>query len=406
MNGTPTNYRAVRSTDGKSLACSWSYSSYEGVGAVHHLYRPVTLPESSWVSVAIGVVTSHAIEGLDPTLEYESKVEAFDYAGSSNIVFSPPVKVEPTPVPTPIPPLPSVLGLSIALCGLIGWGPKQESVEELATHVRRDRIDCGGGLSAEQQSQLSAAVARGVIPLCIYNPGLKGMTPAAVAAGVKALIGQLVACGLPESEIAIECGNEQYFTAIKPAEYAGLYKAAREVTQPLGVPLLANYWGDYQRADGTWSQTSSGNGWAVDLCKALGFIPDRWSIHNYGPMTASGQPGSGTAAGWLSVPTAIAFLKQHSIFAPLWITESGEPTFQGTDGNHNVVSEAQQAIDIKTRMKNVVEWAANGDVEFFSPFEALDSAEGGYGFWKRTLEAKPAAAAFGEAIAAAGLSNS
>lgn len=296
----------------------------------------------------------------------------------------------------PPPPPPSTL--RVGLDGLAGWGPTQQHAEEAVAHVKRDRIDIGGtgGLP-----WLREVVKNGAAPLVLYNPGLKGRTVAQVKSDITQIAGVMKELHLD----TIDFGNETYYAASKPPELASQYRGAHEVLAGTGIKLLANLYGDYQRADGTWSQVEAGGGWQVDFAKALGYTPDGWTEHPYGPMTGSAFQGSSGhgPAGWATVPRVIANLKEHDIYAPIHVTEVGQPTWRGSDGN-TPVSQAEQAADVKQYVSDAVRLGL-AELDIFGAVDPSSSGEGGYGLWTHELAAKPAAGALGEAVTAAGVSG-
>jgi hypothetical protein len=90
----------------------------------------------------------------------------------------------------------------------------------------------------------------------------------------------------------------------------------------------------------------------------------------------------------------ISYMKADHVYAPLNITEVGQPTYEGDDGNA-AVSEAEQAQDVKQYIRQAAEWG----VASVYLYEAIDTPEGGYGLFKWPLKAKPSATAFTEALA-------
>jgi hypothetical protein len=90
----------------------------------------------------------------------------------------------------------------------------------------------------------------------------------------------------------------------------------------------------------------------------------------------------------------INYMKADHVYAPLNITEVGQPTYQGDDGN-TAVSEAEQAQDVRQYIRQASEWG----LASVYLYEAIDTPEGGYGLYKWPLKAKPSAAAFAETLA-------
>jgi hypothetical protein len=278
-------------------------------------------------------------------------------------------------------------GLKVGLIGgIYGWGAAAGETIRKATRVKYTRLSVG----SEGWGTAKEMVGDGITPLILYNPTLAGMSPAAVAEGVKAYVSHMHELGLTE----IELGNEVYFHGSTPWEYAAQYRAAHEALAGSGITLIADAWTDTQKANGQWSDWEYGGGWCVLFVQSLGYIPDAWSFHPYGPMKADGFGSGAYQPGWATVPRMIGYMKADHVYAPLNITEVGQPTYQGDDGNA-AVSEAEQAQDVKQYIRQASEWG----LASVYLYEGIDTPEGGYGLYKWPLKAKPSAAAFAEAIA-------
>jgi hypothetical protein len=281
---------------------------------------------------------------------------------------------------------PRTTALKVGLIGVGGWGTGPSETIRKATGVKYTRVNPieEGGWGPTRE-----LVSEGVTPLVLYDPDMKGMSPEAVAEGVKSFLPIMRELDLSE----LELGNEVYYHGSTAVEYAAQYRAAHEALAGTGVSLMADLWGDYYTGT-EWSQVEAGRGWFVDFCKALDGVPDAWAGHFYGSMTTDAPLGSGKPFGWASVPVMIADLKQAGDYAPLNITEVGQPTYQGTDGN-TAVTEAVQAADIKQYLTQAAEWG----VSSIYLYEAIDTGEGGYGLYKWPLQAKPSEAVFAETLA-------
>lgn len=271
--------------------------------------------------------------------------------------------------------------------GVVGWGAEASETIRDQTHVRFTRVAIG----SEGWNQPKELVDEGITPLIVYNPGLYGMTPAAVAEGVASYIPHMKELGLTE----IELGNEVYYHSSTPGEYAAQYAAAHEALAGTGIKLIADVWTDtYDSATEKWSQWESGGGWGVMFVQALGYVPDAWSFHAYGPMSAHGFGSGEYESGWGTVPRMIEYMKQDHIYAPFNITEVGQPVWEGADGN-TPVTEAEQASDIRQYVEQSSEWGVNS----IYIYEGIDTPEGGYGLYKWPLAARPSAAVFAEMVA-------
>lgn len=270
--------------------------------------------------------------------------------------------------------------------GVYGWGASASETIRKTTGVKYTKL----GVGSEGWGTVKEMVGDGITPLLLYNPTLAGMSPAAVAEGVKAYVSHMHELGLTE----IELGNEVYFHGSTPWEYAAQYRAAHEALAGSGITLIADAWTDTPKPNGQWSQWEYGGGWCVLFVQTLGYVPDAWSFHPYGPMKADGFGSGAYQTGWATVPRMISYMKADHIYAPLNITEVGQPTYRGDDGNA-AVSEAEQAQDVKQYIRQVAEWG----LASLYLYEAIDTPEGGYGLYKWPLKAKPSAAAFAEALA-------
>jgi hypothetical protein len=278
-------------------------------------------------------------------------------------------------------------GLKVGLVGgVYGWGSAASETIRKATGVRYTKLTIG----PEGWGTVEEMVHDGVTPLILYNPDMAPMSPAAVAEGVKSYVSHMHQLGLTE----IELGNEVYYHGSTAWEYAAQYKAAHEALAGTGITLIADAWTDTPKPNGEWSQWEAGGGWCVLFVQALGHVPDEWSFHPYGPMDANGFGAAGIyQAGWATVPRMISYMKADHVYAPLDITEVGQPTYEGTDGN-TPVTEAEQAHDYKQYIHQAAEWGLTG----IYLYEGIDTGEGGYGLYKWPLQAKPSAAAFAEAL--------
>jgi len=301
----------------------------------------------------------------------------------------------PAPQPPPVteetvpPPVESAAqSLKVGLIGgVVGWGAQAAETIRQQTGVRFTRVAIG----PEGWAQPSELVHEGITPLILYNPGLHGMPPAAVAQGIAEYVPHMKELGLTE----VELGNEVYYHSSTPAEYAAQYAAAHKVLAGTGIKLLADVWTDaYDEATGKWSQWESSGGWGVMFVHALGYVPDAWSFHAYGPMTADGFGSGQYQPGWATVPRMISYMKQDNIYAPFNITEVGQPVWQGDDGNA-AVTEAEQAADIRQYIRQASEWG----LQSIYLYEGIDTPEGGYGLYKWPLQARPSAAVFAESVA-------
>jgi hypothetical protein len=276
--------------------------------------------------------------------------------------------------------------LKVGLIGFRGWGTGPSETIRKATGVKYTRASP----VEEGWAPARELVSEGITPLVLYDPHMAGMSPATVAENLKSYIPIMHELGLTE----IELGNEVYYNGSAPAEYALQYRAAHEALAGSGITLIADAWIDAQKPNGEWSDWEAHGGWCVLFVDALGYVPDAWSFHPYGPMNADHFGSGANRQGWETVPRMIAYMKEDHIYAPLNITEVGQPTFQGTDGN-TAVSDAEQAADVKQYLTQASEWG----LASIYLYEAVDTGEGGYGLYSWPLKAKPSAAVFAETLA-------
>jgi hypothetical protein len=276
--------------------------------------------------------------------------------------------------------------LKVGLIGFAGWGTAPSETIRKATGVKYTRLEPG----VEGWARGKELVSEGITPLVLYNPGLAGLSPATVAEGVKSFIPHMRELGISEMEL----GNEVYYNGSAPAEYAAQYRAAHEVLVGSGITLIADAWLDAQKPNGEWSDWEDHGGWCVLFVQALGYVPDAWSFHPYGPMNADHFGSGANRQGWGTVPRMISYMKEDHIYAPLNITEVGQATYGGGETSPTV-TEAEQAADVKQYLTQAAEWG----VASIYLYEAVDTGEGGYGLYSWPLKAKPSAAAFTETLA-------
>jgi hypothetical protein len=269
-----------------------------------------------------------------------------------------------------------------------GWGAAASEAIRKATNVRYTRLSP----SVEGWGPAREMVSDGVTPYMLFNPsGMEGMTPAKVAEEIRGYVPEMHELHLTQ----IELGNEVYYHGSTPWGYAAQYKAAHEALAGSGIALIADAWTDAQKSNGQWSDWEAGGGWCVLFVQSLGYVPDAWSFHPYGPMSADGFGSSGPwQTGWETVPRMISYMKADHVYAPLNITEVGQPTYRGSDGN-TPVSEAEQATDVRRYLTQASEWG----LASIYLYEGIDTGEGGYGLYKWPLHAKPSEAAFAETLA-------
>ncbi len=294
-----------------------------------------------------------------------------------------------TPLELPVTGTTEAGGLLVGINGIADRGAAQAKVVIATCHCNRDRIDVGTGADL---SAVSEAVAEGVSPLVLYNPGANEL-PSLSIPTIEAQIAALAAKMKPLGLDSIEFGNEVYYHGAQPAAYAAQYAAAHKVLAGSGIKLLANLYGDWNG-----STVLSGGGWGAEFAAALGFAPDGWTLHPYGPET--GPANLGENEGWGIVPTLIEWLHKDGIYAPLHVTEVGQPVWTGTDGRASV-SEAEQATDVAKDVADCAKWGC-AELDWFEMADSSEpggGSEGGYGLWNDKLQARPSAKALGEAVA-------
>ena len=202
----------------------------------------------------------------------------------------------------------AVPSLRVAVLGLSGW--------RLNSRLRRagvswDRVDVGDG---SKLRQVMFAVREHIHVMVLYHPDMSHRSPARCAAEIRALARKILPLGVSE----IEFGNEAYYNGNTATMYGEKYAAAHAAVAGMGITLIADSYGDYQRANGSWSQDNRGGGWMHDLIRTVQGQHqsiDAFSVHPYGPLNHIQQGDDG---GW---PTIGAFTVSRSDMAS---------TFRGT----------------------------------------------------------------------------
>ena len=253
--------------------------------------------------------------------------------------------------------------------------------------VTWDRIDVGDGSNL---TEVQYAASQGVKALVLYNPGLGGRSPSQVASEVKSLAQRILPLGLSE----IEFGNEVYYDGhTTPQSYAAQYAAAHAAVAGMGVTLIANSYGDYQRSDGTWSQDSQGGGWIHDFLGALPApgpsLVDAFSVHPYGPLTSL---TNGENNGWLEVPRYHDLANQYGANVPWYVTEVGQCL--GGAGCETPTDQAGQSAAVTQYLNDITTkytW-----VKFLAYYEIRDDATGNWGLLNADNTARPSYTALGQ----------
>jgi hypothetical protein len=292
------------------------------------------------------------------------------------------------PAATPPPPPPSPSGaLRVAVMNQTGL-----RLNSMMTSigVNWDRIDVGDGSDI---SEVRYGLTQGVKSLVLYNPGLAGMAPSTAAAQVKALAQKIVPLGLSE----IEFGNEVFSNGSTPQSYAAQYAAAHAAVAGMGVTLIANSDGDYQRTDGTWSQDAAGGGWIHDFLAALpapgASQVDAFSVHPYGPM---GSLTDGEDMGWQEVPRYHDLAVQYGANVPWYVTEvghciGGSGCFSQTDSHSQAADITQYLNDVTTKYT----W-----VKFVAWYQLKDDSTGQWGLLNADNSPRPSFTALSQWMAA------
>jgi hypothetical protein len=229
--------------------------------------------------------------------------------------------------------------------------------------VNSDRIDVGTGSSL---SLVTSAISMGLKPLVLYNPS-SGSSPATYAAQVQSLATRLKSLGLTE----IEFVNEPDLNGWTPQTYAAAYAAAHTAIAGLGMTLIAYTVGDYERANGTWSQDSNGGGWMRDFVAALpspgAKMVDAWSAHLYGDSITTVEPQD---SGWAALTEWRSIEESLGSNAPWYITEIG--------WNTSNVSDATQASNTTGVLNSALSKGYVAGVWFYT---IIDDGTGHYGLF-------------------------
>jgi hypothetical protein len=260
--------------------------------------------------------------------------------------------------------------LRVALMGITLHAYVPNLVDDAkSAGISWDRIDVGDGSDI---SAVQDGLAMGIKSLVLYNPGLAGVAPSTAAAQVRALALKLVPLGLDE----IEFGNEVFSNGSTPQSYAAQYAAAHAAIAGLGITLIANAEGDYELANGNWSQDANGGGWIHDFIAALpspgASMVDAWSVHPYGSTTSI---GSGDDSGWLEIPRYHSLAVANGSSAPWYVTEVGQCT--GGSGCSDATTQQGQATAFTQYLSDTV--SKYSYVKFLCWYEVIDDATGDFG---------------------------
>ena len=269
--------------------------------------------------------------------------------------------------------------LRVGVVDTTGWG-----LDRLFKRigVTWTRLDVGAG---HNLVLVHKARRHGMKPLVTYDPGvygrLGGISPATVAAQVKALARKLLPLGLTE----IEFGNEVYWGE-KAVTYAAQYNAAHAAIAGMGIKLLAVATA-LAPGCGGYSTTK----WIPQFINALpggAAEVDAWTIHPYGPMNAGADTcaASPYGFGWDDVPNWHAIAVHAGSNAPWYITEVGQCL--GGAGCNQAVSQQTQAADMTQYLNDVVSkypW-----VVFLTFYTSRDNSAGRWGLLNDGAAAAPA----------------
>lgn len=242
-----------------------------------------------------------------------------------------------------------------------------------------DRVEANSG------SDMAAAdrcIADGLIPLIVYNPSFTGTTQAQDITNCTGIATAMQARGLT----LLEFYNEPWFNgAPQPQPYATRYAAVLSALAGTGIVLIAQVTGDYQRLDGTWSNTLAGGGWIRDFQAQIpGTTVAGWSAHPY-------SPGSNIVvenaehAGWPAMAQYKSITDSLGSTAPWFVTEMG---IQYSD----VGGKAQQAT-MYTRLLNSLSSADAGIpgtpynwIEVLLFYSTTDDTTGTWGIFENPNE--------------------
>ena len=278
----------------------------------------------------------------------------------------------------------------VGLNGTSGWGEPATKQIIAETGVSAQRYGITFANFTAEAEAVKEAVANGCEPYLMYLRPHAERTPEVIKKDMAALVALIRQCSLPPW---IEERNEPYYeSGLTVAQLAEQYEQAHKALIGTAVMLVAKAWGDYYTGT-VWSQQEAGAGFCVDLCNALGYVPDAWAVHPYGPVFAAHPFGGGNPCGWSSLAPLIAYLKEKDIFAPLWVTEVGQRSSAGSDGAATCTEEEQAQI-----YAFYVRDATRLGVAGLFIYEAVDTGEGGYGVFKWPLAPKPSAAALKAAL--------
>jgi hypothetical protein len=172
----------------------------------------------------------------------------------------------------------------------------------------------------------------------------------------------------------------------------------------MGVSLLANTAGDYQRPDGSWSQDARGGGWIHDFIHALpahGAEIDAFSIHPYGSMY---HLTDGEDSGWLELPRYHQLAVSNGVNVRWYVTEVGHCLGgAGCITPLGPVDPQTQAADIKKYLNDVI--SRYPYVTFLDIFSMKDNGTGQFGLLSPNDAPRPAYRALAHWMTAHGLAR-
>jgi hypothetical protein len=280
----------------------------------------------------------------------------------------------------------AVPSLRVAVLGVSGW---KQGARLRRVGVSWDRVDVGNGSNIRR---VKIAHEQHIHVVVLYHPDLSHRSPARCAAEIRSLARKLLPLGTSE----IEFGNEAYYNSNTAAMYGDKYAAAHAAVAGMGITLIADSYGDYQRSNGTWSQDNRGGGWMHDVIRRVASRHqsiDAFSVHPYGPLNHLQQGDDG---GWLTIGRYHALAVANGVNVPWYVTEVGQ-NLGGSDVSPPV-NAATQAADIKRYLHDT--YSTYPFVTFIGLYALKDDATGKWGLLTARLRPRPSYRALVSWIAA------
>lgn len=240
--GHPNNdFKFERHADDPTKAiATWTLSSLESVGGLHLLWRAKGTPKWQVAQLNAGA-TSYQLAGLDPSADYEGKVESFDYAGSSNTAAL--LRIPPPSEPPP------GHGTRVGTNGATGWGPVY--AKDVLAGIPHERLTFQPeSLLGENCATPDQSKALGFTHNCVVIGNVNDGTPLHAvnqATYVPNCVRQAQAAQAAGNCDFASLGNEMQLKGgvEDPVLYGKMYVAVKHAMTAAGltIPLAFGLWG-------------------------------------------------------------------------------------------------------------------------------------------------------------------